>query len=88
MTPILNDYFSYTPFPIPHPIHLADKSTIHALGEGTLTICTIVEGIKHHIKVEQVLHVPALSNGLLSVNVLNNHGISVHFDSGVCMICD
>ena len=42
MTPILDDFTSYTTFPMPHPIHLADKSTINAIGEGTLMICPIV----------------------------------------------
>ena len=42
MTPILDDFTSYTAFPTPHPIHLTDKLTIDAVGEGMLTICPIV----------------------------------------------
>ena len=86
MSPILDDFTSYTTFPMPHPIHLADKSTIDAIGEGMLMICPIVNGTVHHIKVEWVLHVPALANGLLSVRVLNCRGISMNLDSGVCTI--
>ena len=44
MTLILDDFTSYTTFPMPHPIHLADKSTIDAIGEGTLMICPVVNG--------------------------------------------
>ena len=86
MSLILDNFTSYTTFPTPHPIHLANKSTIDAIGEGMLMICPIVNGTIHHIKVERVLHVPALVNGLLSVRVLNRQGISVNLDSGVCTI--
>ena len=46
MTPILDGYQSYTHFPMPHSVCLADKSCIQALGEGTVKITMTVNGVK------------------------------------------
>src|SRR5260221_6751009 len=46
MTLIQDGYCSYTHYPTPCSVHLANKSYIEALGEGTVKITTIVDGVK------------------------------------------
>jgi len=72
MTPILDGYISYTHYSSPHSVHLADKSSIEALREGTVKIVTIIAGEKHDIHLQCTLHVPILANSLLSVKTLNH----------------
>ncbi len=72
MTPIPDGFLSYTHYPTPCSVHLADKSCIEALGEGTMKIATIVDGVKHDIHLQSALHVPVLANSLLSVKTLNH----------------
>src|SRR5258708_5716834 len=67
-------------------VHLADKSCIEALGEGTMKIVTIVNGVKCNIHLQSTLHVPVLANSLLSVKTLNCQGYSVFFLPKVCSI--
>ena len=86
MTPILDGYISYTHYSSPHSVHLANKSSIEALGEGTVKIVTIVAGEKHDIHLQRTLHVPVLANSLLSVKTLNRRGYSAFFLPKVCSI--
>src|SRR5258708_16044499 len=79
MTPILDGYISYTHYSSPHSVHLANKSSIEALGEGTVKIVSIVTGDKHDIHLQCTLHVPVLANTLLSIKTLNRRGYSAFF---------
>ena len=78
MTPISDDYLSYAAYSSPRSVQLADKSSIDAIGEGTVKIVTIVNGVKHKIHLQHTL-VPALTNSLLSVKTLNCWGYSALF---------
>ncbi len=71
MTPIPDGFLSYTCYPTPCSVHLADKSCIEALGEGTVKIVTIVDGVKCDMHLQSTLHIPVLANSLLSVKTLN-----------------
>ncbi len=67
MTLISDDYLSYTAYSSPQSVQLADKSSIDMIGDGTVKIVTIVNGVKHKILLQHTLLVPALANSLLSV---------------------
>ena len=49
MTPISNDYLSYTPYSSPQSVHLTNKTSIDVIGEGTIKLFTLVDGIKHEV---------------------------------------
>lgn len=53
-------------------------------GKGTIEIQT-KEGQKH---VQEILLVPDLEQNLVSVSQLVEHGYSVHFENGGCVIYD
>ena len=86
MTPIPDGFLSYTCYPTPCSVHLADKSCIEALGEGTVKIVTIVDGVKCDIHLQSTLHIPVLANSLLSVKTLNCWEYSAFFLPKVCSI--
>jgi len=46
MTPISDNYISYVPYSSPCPIHLANKSSIDAIREGTVKFFTIIDDVK------------------------------------------
>ena len=71
MTPVCSNYISYAPYTTPQIVQLANKSGINAIGEGTVMMLTVMDGMMCHIQVENVIHAPDLSNSLLSVKVLN-----------------
>ena len=79
MTLISEDYISYTPYSSPQSVHLADKSTTHAIGEGTVRLFTEVDGVKHEIHLHHTLLIPTLANLLFSVKTVNCLGYSAIF---------
>src|SRR5260370_19311665 len=79
MTPISNNYVSYIPYPCTKSIWLADKSTIDAIGEGTVKIFTMVDHSKHEVHLQHMLLVPTLANSLFSVKTMNCLGYSALF---------
>src|SRR5258708_8183659 len=50
-----------------------------AIGEGTVKIVTIVNGVKCKIHLQHTLLVLALANSLLSIKTLNHQGYSALF---------
>jgi Pol polyprotein, beta-barrel domain len=78
----LSEFTTYTLFPTPRDIHLADKSLIQAHGHGTIDLKVIVKGEKRVVHLSSALYVPNLGNSLLSVKTLNHHQFSIHFTSG------
>ena len=83
MTPMHDSYISYSPYITLQTVQLANKFHINAVGEGTVLISTVVDGITCCIQVEDVIHAPELSNSLLSVKVLNRRGFEVLFKDGI-----
>src|SRR5260370_17899460 len=79
MTPISNNYMSYIPYPSPRSVCLANKSTINAIGEGTVKIFTMVNHAKHEVHLQHMLLVPTLANSLFSVKTVNHLGYSALF---------
>src|SRR5260370_21598127 len=79
MTPISNNYVSYIPYPSPQSVCLADKSTIDAIGEGTVKIFTMVDHTKHEVHLQHMLLVPTLANSLFSIKTVNSLGYLVLF---------
>jgi transposase InsO family protein len=86
MTPLLHYFTSYHPYPTPRQIHLADKSSIQTLGEGTIALTTIANSKHVRIELKGALHVPALTNSLLSVKTLTRRGHSAVFSRDKCCI--
>ena len=79
MTPISNDFVSYTAYASPRTVYLANKSTIDAIGEGTVRLFTIISGVKHEVHLQHMLLVPSLANSLFSVKMVNQLGFSALF---------
>ena len=86
MTPISDDYLSYAANSSPQSVQLADKSSIDVIGEGTVKIVTIVNGVKCEIHLQHTLLVPALANSLLSIKTLNCQGYSALFRPHTCSL--
>ena len=79
MTPISDNYISYTPYSSPQSMHLAGKSITDTIGEGTVRLFTMVEGVKHKIHLHHTLLIPTLANSLFSVKTVNWLGYSAIF---------
>src|SRR5258708_15647904 len=62
MAPIYKNFSSHSAYPVPHPVVLADGSTIDSVGEGTVALTSIINGNKLHIVLQWVLHVFILKN--------------------------
>src|SRR5260370_1819427 len=79
MTLISNDFITYHPYSSPQPVHLADKLTIDAIGEGTIRLYTVIDNMKHEVQLHHTLLVPSLTNSLFSIKTINCLGYSVLF---------
>ena len=57
-------------------VQVASGDRIEAIGTGQITIeCELPDGEMTTVSFENVLHVPQLATGLLSVNVLTDRGV-------------
>ncbi len=86
MTPIYENFSSYSAYPVPHPVVLADGLTIDSVGEGTVALTSIINGNKLHIVLQWVVHVPILKNSLLSVKAANHMRKKLVFNDGSCFV--
>ena len=82
----LSDFTSFTPFPSPRDICLADNSSIKAHGHGTVNLKVVVEGKPKDVHLSSALYVPDLGNSLLSAKILTHRNFSVHFANEKCLI--
>src|SRR5258708_14093740 len=71
MTPIFENFSSYSAYPVPHPVVLADNSMIDSVGEGSVALTSIINRKKLGVILQWVLHVPILKNSPLSVKATN-----------------
>ena len=72
MTPHKNWIRDYTPHKV--PVHLANNTVVYSEGIGNVLFIPIIDGKEaREILFSRVLHVPALSNNLLSVLYLTKH---------------
>src|SRR5260370_26364813 len=79
MTLISDDYISYAPYSSPQSVHLANKTSIDVIGEGTVKLFTIVNSTKQEVQLQHTLLVPTIANSLFSVKAINCLGYSVLF---------
>ena len=79
MTPISDNFISYSAYPMPKAVYLANKSTIDAVGEGMVKLFTMVNGAKCEVCLHHTLLVPALTNSPFSIKTVNHLGFSVLF---------
>lgn len=64
------------------PVHSASGHTIFAIGSGTVPIDSLVEGKWLSGVLTEVLYVPELSQNLISVGALTDHGYEAKFTHG------
>ncbi|KAG2072022.1 hypothetical protein BDR04DRAFT_1014521 [Suillus decipiens] len=67
-----------------HPVHkisFANDSTVDAVGKGTVTFCTTIQGQVYDVELSNTLHMPAFMILLILVSKLAHHGLSTHFDA-------
>ena len=77
MTPHRNWFTTATYIPWHVPIRLADDTIIYSVGKGSVHFQPTGE-VKRGVLISNVLHVPSLSNNLLSVLTLtSDHGFKV-----------
>ena len=86
LSPNRSDFISYTPFVTPRGIRLGNASLLLSLGEGTVKLNCIVNGVTVKRTVENVQYVPGLIYGLLTGKSLNQKGIRIAVEDGGCKI--
>lgn len=70
----------------PLPVSTASGAVIDAVGEGSVTIRTVYDGLIRIVQLNEVLHVPSLAGSLLSVGQLQEKDILAHAVKGTQMI--
>jgi hypothetical protein len=70
-------FTEYHAFDRPLEIDIAEEGRcVAAIGRGTLTVATVVDGKENHVRFTNVLHVPKLGATLISLGVLEDKGFS------------
>ena len=68
-------------------ITLANGTEVHTYRRGIVMIETLLEhGDTYILKVENILHVPDFTSGLLSISQLTSKGFKIHFFKNECVI--
>jgi len=67
-------------------IELADGNVVQIVGQGTVELNIIVDGIPKICQLENVFLAPELGFQLLSVSQLDNKGLTTSFSNGKCQI--
>ncbi|EIW64925.1 uncharacterized protein TRAVEDRAFT_103881, partial [Trametes versicolor FP-101664 SS1] len=70
---------SYKPFTTPHDVRFGDSSKVHAIGKGSVTLLSEVNGKEYETVLSNVLLVPSFTIALISVRHLCERGLNVLF---------
>jgi hypothetical protein len=81
MSPTSSILCDYTPFNPPRKVFLGDDNTINALGKGTMIMKSTIDGHIQYLPFFNTLHVPKLSNGLISVPILMKQGTQMDWNN-------
>ena len=86
LCPNKSEFTSYQKYDSPRHIRVGDARTIPSLGEGTVSVACIINGTPVPRHIHGIQYVPDLTYGLLSCSVLNQRGLDVLFEDGLCRI--
>lgn len=70
---------SYKLFTTPHDVRFGDSSKVHAIGKGSVTLLSEVNGKEYETVLSNVLLVPSFTIALISVQHLCERGLNVLF---------
>ena len=82
MSPFIDEFVDYVPFESPRSVILADNSRLNILGSGSVHL--LIAGVALSLK--NVLHVPSLSEKLISISQLTSAGLVCTFSDGKLLI--
>ena len=72
----------------PEPVKLAGNNTfLQVVGKGTIVLESLVDGCMRTIRLRNCLHVPGLTQGLISVSQLRAAGFKVEYPDDFPQLC-
>jgi hypothetical protein len=79
-------FLQYDLLSTPIKIWVGNNAYVEAIGKGTVTFISCLNGINKVIRLMEVLHVPEICRNLVSVSQLTKKGPIVSFKDDVVMI--
>ena len=86
MSPVKKDMTDFVKFKNPNIVKLADNSVLHAYGKGTVQL-SVYDGIENvKVTLKDVLYLPEIQNGLISLSSMTDKGTEVQFRGQSCKV--
>ena len=79
-------FSSYIPLSTSPMVKIGDGKLIPAVGKGTITLCTLIDGKYKYCVLEEVWHVPDLAANLFSARTAARKGYYICIHNDVCTI--
>lgn len=63
-------------------VEIASGASIQGIGEGSVILDIVLEGQNRKVLLTNILHIPRITGGLISVSQLEDRGLSVRTSAG------